>query len=286
MATTPLVWLITGSASGFGQCLVKSVLARGDKVVATARRLESLKHLEGTSGVSIRELDVAAGPEAITKIVTEIAAIHGRIDVVVNNAGLGYAGLLEETGSALLRKQLDVNYFGVMDVTAAVLPFMRAQKSGTVVIIGSRSAWKTDISGLGAYVASKAAVHALAETLTVELAPLGLRVLLVAPGAFPTGIYGQGFPDRPNPIPEYDQLRALSQSRFNSISGTEKGDPQKAMNAVVDVVRGEGVARGHPWPAMLVLGEDAERDFRLKTTRILEELDEWRDVVRGVNLDT
>jgi NAD(P)-dependent dehydrogenase (short-subunit alcohol dehydrogenase family) len=136
----------------------------------------------------------------------------------------------------------------------------------------------------GHYAASKAAVHALAETLTVEVAPLGVRVLLIEPGAFRTGIYGQPYFTQ-NAIADYDEMRRVSVARFASVSGTEKGDPQKAMEVVVDVVRGEGVARGRPWPGRLTLGEDAENDMRVKCKKVLDGADEWKDVVRGVNFD-
>lgn len=172
-----------------------------------------------------------------------------------------------------------------MDVTSATLPHLRASPSACLVIIGSRSAWKTEIIGIGPYAASKAAVHALTETLTLELAPYNIRVLLVEPGAFMTeGIYGQPF-FTSNPIPAYDDMRAASKARFASVPGTEKGDPTKAMQVVVDVVRGEGVAKGRPWPGYLVLGEDAENDVRTKCSKVLKVLDEWVDVARGVNFD-
>ncbi|KAJ6611198.1 hypothetical protein B0H10DRAFT_2057384 [Mycena sp. CBHHK59/15] len=281
--TPPLVWLITGTSSGFGSCLVASVLARGDRVVATARALDKIKHLDGASeNLRIRQLDVADGAERVAAAVADAARIWGRLDVVVNNAGSGFPGLLEEGGSALLRKQFDVNFFGVMDVVAAALPFMRAQKAGTIVVIGSRSAWKTELQGIGPYAASKAAVHALTETLAEEVAPLGVRVLLVEPGAFRTGIYGQAY-HTANPIADYDALRAVSAARFASVSGTEKGDPARAMEAVVDVVRGEGVACGRPWPGRLTLGDDADRDVRIKCKKVLDHLEEWGDVVKGVN---
>ncbi|KAJ7088651.1 hypothetical protein C8R44DRAFT_443335 [Mycena epipterygia] len=289
--STPLVWLITGTASGFGNCLVSSVLARGDRVIATARSLDAIKHLEGTSpNVCTRALDVAAGAEAIAAVVAEAAGIWGRLDVVVNNAGAGYPGLLEEGGSDLLRQQFAVNFFGVMDVVAASLPFMRAQKAGTQVIIGSRSAWKPALPGLGPYAASKAAVHSLAETLAAEVAPFGLRVLLVEPGACRTSIYAEAstrylVPAPTHRIAEYDALRAASAAGFLGVAGAEGGDPAKAMEAVVDVVRGEGRARGRAWPGRIVLGEDAEGDVRAKCKEVLERMDEWSDVVRGVGFD-
>jgi hypothetical protein len=125
---------------------------------------------------------------------------------------------------------------------------------------------------------------ALTDTLAVELGPK-IRVLLVAPGGFRTeGIYGEKF-FTDNPIPYYDDLRKATIVRFSSVSGTEPGDPDKAMEAVVDVVRGEGVVKGRPFPRYLILGEDAEQDVRTKSRKTLDVLDEWKDVTRGVSFD-
>ncbi|TFK33479.1 hypothetical protein BDQ12DRAFT_691158 [Crucibulum laeve] len=288
----PNVWLITGTSSGFGRRLVTSVLERGDRVIATARSHESLEKLISIckpnflDNLRTLQLDVTAGEKVIKEKIDEAAAIWGRIDVLVNNAGYGLPGLMEEGGSARLRLQFETNVFGLLDVTTATLPYLRKRKDSTVVVIGSRSAWKTERPGIGPYASSKAAVHALTETLMVELAPLNVRVLLVAPGAFRTeGIYGQQF-YVDNPIPDYDNIRITSKAQFASVSGTEKGDPAKAMEVLVDVVRGEGVAKGRPWPGYLVLGEDAEADVRNKSAKVLAVLDEWKDVARGVNFDT
>lgn len=124
----------------------------------------------------------------------------------------------------------------------------------------------------------------MGETLAVELAPLNIRVLIVEPGSFRTeGIYINAFDDS-NPIPDYEEQRADSLITYNALDGKQPGDPVKAMNAVVDVVRGEGAAAGREWPLYLVLGKDAERDVRAKCARMIQHLDEWGDVVRGVDL--
>jgi len=137
----------------------------------------------------------------------------------------------------------------------------------------------------GLYSSSKAAVHALAETLTVELSPFNIRVLLVAPGAFRTeGIYGQKYHVE-KPISAYDQMRDASQKMFQAVPGTQKGDPDKAMEVVVDVVRGEGIAKERPWPGFLVLGEDAERELVAKCNKVLQLVEEWGDVSRSVLFD-
>jgi hypothetical protein len=126
----------------------------------------------------------------------------------------------------------------------------------------------------------------LGETLSVELAPFSIKVLIVAPGSFKTeGIYSQRF-FTSNLIPAYDDLRNTTKKGFGAVPGTQKGDPDKAMEAVVDVVKGEGKAQGRPWPLYLALGDDAGEDIRLKTTKLLKHVDEWGDVIRSVSFDT
>ncbi|KAG2047413.1 NAD(P)-binding protein [Suillus hirtellus] len=281
----PKVWLITGTSSGFGRRLVSIVLERSDRVVATARSLQKIQDFPQSPNLHLLELDVTAGTTVIKERVDEAAKVWGRIDVLVNNAGIGLLGVLEECGVDILTRQFRPNVWGVLDVTNAALPYMRERKSGTIVIIGSRSAWKPEIKGIGAYASSKAAVRAMSETLAVELAPFNIRVLIVEPGAFRTeNIYSNKFDTWTNPIPDYDETRAEALVRFETIPGKQPGDPMKAMKLVADVVRGEGVAAGREWPSYLVLGEDAEKDVRNKCMMMLKHLDEWQDVIRDVNL--
>ncbi|KAJ6588728.1 hypothetical protein B0H19DRAFT_216909 [Mycena capillaripes] len=281
------VWLITGASSGFGRSLISSVLARGDRVIATSRSLEPIESLEGTSdNLRLIQLDVTAGEELIRCRMKDVAAVWGRIDVLVNNAGSCHLGLLEEGGSTLLRKQYETNVFGLLDVTTACVPYMRAQNEGTVVMLGSRSAWTCETMGLGPYGSSKAAVHALAETLSVELAQFNIRVLLVEPSAFRTRMvrtvtnYSVD-----NRIEAYDGIREENRNGYSGRDGKQMGDPDKAMEAVVDVVRGEGAARGKPWPRYLLLGKEADRDVRAKCKTMTDHLDEWSEVVKGVDFD-
>ncbi|KAF8623796.1 hypothetical protein AX17_007299 [Amanita inopinata Kibby_2008] len=285
------VWFITGTSSGFGRRLVFAALARGDRVVATARSSDKLAALVESCNTTQRDnlrtiqLDVTEGKASIEVKMRQAAAYWGHIDVLVNNAGSGYPSLVEEAGTDLLRTQFQTNVFGLLDVTVAGLPYLRERKESTLILVGSRSAWSTNVIGRGIYAASKAAVHALAETLTVELAPFGVRVLNVAPGAFRTeGIYCNGFYDR-NSLASYDDMRSAAIKRFATIPGKEKGDPDKAMEIIVDVVRGEGVAKDKPWPALLALGEDAERDIRNKCIGTMQVLDEWKHVATSMNID-
>ncbi|KAJ2916167.1 hypothetical protein MD484_g4232, partial [Candolleomyces efflorescens] len=233
-----LVWLITGTSTGFGRRLVRSALLRGDRVIATVRSLSAPdldddpvpSYLE--DNLRRIELDVTEGEDSLKVKVDAAAAIWGRIDVLVNNAGQGLVGLSEEGGSTLFRKAFDVNVFGLVDMTTVSLPHLR-ESQGCIVNIGSRSAWKTEILGVGPYSASKAAVHALSETLATEVAPFNVRVLLVAPGAFRTeGIHSKPFFEE-RPISAYDSVRRATAQRFSSISGTQKGDPPTTGEALL-----------------------------------------------------
>ncbi|KAI5830345.1 NAD(P)-binding protein [Schizophyllum commune Tattone D] len=286
MATAPKVWLITGTTSGLGKRLVNEVLARGDLVIATGRSIDSLKaQYEESDQLKLMLLDVTEGPEPIAAKVQEALGVWGRIDVLVNNAGIGYPSLIEEAGSALLRKQMEANLYGVVDVTLAVLPHMRERKAGTIVVVGSRSAYKTELIGVGIYGASKAAVTAWTESLANEVALFNVKVMLVQPGSFRTeGMYGQGFYNG-NQIPAWNDIHATARARFASVPGTEKGDPAKAMRALVDVVRGEGKAAGRELPRYLVLGEDAVADVRNKFARVLQVVADWEDVSTDTNFD-
>ncbi|KAF9532770.1 hypothetical protein CPB83DRAFT_890452 [Crepidotus variabilis] len=276
------IWFITGATSGFGQRFALSALSRGDRVVATGRSLEKLEKLvaslkpEYLERVRTEQLDVTSGEEEVKRVVDKAVKHWG---------GVGYPALAEEGGTKLLRRQFETNLFGVADVSYAALPHLRQSTNGRLVVVGSRSAWAAERKGLGLYAASKAAVNTLTENLMSELEPFNIKVLLVLPGSFRTeGIYDQGF-FTSNKIPAYDEMRAACIKRFGSIAGTEQGDPDKAAEAVVDIVQGRGVAKDRHWPSYLVLGEDAEADIRSKCSKRLANLDEWADVTRNVKID-
>ncbi|KAF6741954.1 short-chain dehydrogenase/reductase SDR [Ephemerocybe angulata] len=279
-----------GTSTGFGRRLVRSALQRGDCVIATVRSLEADlddEPLPEEFEKNLRriQLDVTEGEECLKAKVDEAAAIWGRIDVLVNNAGQGLVGLSEEGGSSLYRRTFNVNVFGLIDMTTVTLPWIR-ESQGCIVNVGSRSAWKTELVGVGPYSASKAAVHAFTETLATELAQFNVRVLLVAPGAFRTeGIHSRPFfQDRP--IAAYDNVRETTAQRFASITGTQKGDPVRAMELVVDIVRGEGTAEHKPWPSHLILGDDAIADVKAKSSKLMATLEKWESTGRAVSFDS
>ncbi|KAJ7595443.1 hypothetical protein C8J56DRAFT_922318 [Mycena floridula] len=286
-STKQLVWLITGASSGFGKRLVSIGLKRGDRIIATARSLDKLHQTFPSTHDNLRllQLDVTAGFEAIKQIMDDAIAIWGVLDVLVNNAGIGVLGLLEESGTAMLRRLFDTNVFGVLDVSNAVLPHMRARKEGTIVVVGSRSAWRSETPALGSYAASKAAVHAVAMSLRTEVAPFNIRVLILAPGSNRTeGMALSPFNDN-NKIPDYDTMRTMLVEAFGGLHGNQPGDPEKAMQVTVDAVRGEGVAEGKSWPWMLLLGNDAEEDIKARWKRYERDLEEWGDITRSVSFD-
>ncbi|KAI0792126.1 hypothetical protein C8Q75DRAFT_620825 [Abortiporus biennis] len=282
--TKELVWLITGTSSGLGRRLVDSVIARGDKVIATARSLEKLDDLPKSDNLRILQLDVTDGPGIMRDKINEALKLFGRIDVLVNNAGISIKAISEEGTSALYRQEYDTNVFGLLDVTHAVLPHMRERKSGTIVLIGSRSSWRARIAGLGLYASSKAAVHVIGEVLSVELAPFSIRVLIVEPAVFKTeGIFGIPLYED-NTIPDYEDLRKRIKDRLEHVDFPN--DPRKGMDAVVDVVRGEGRAQGKKWPLYLPLGPEAEEGIRDKFEDMDGVLKDYHDLIHDTRFES
>ncbi|KAJ7621262.1 hypothetical protein FB45DRAFT_928816 [Roridomyces roridus] len=287
---TQQVWLITGTSAvgGFGECLVRSVLARGDRVIATARALSQIeRYLNEPHAENVRllELDVVSGQETIKGVIARAVEFWGHIDVLVNNIGYGAKGLLEEAGSTELRRQFETNVFGTLDVTNAVLPYMRAKRSGTIVMMGSRTSWRPENPSTGIYASSKAALRCLSETLASEIAPFSIRMLIVEPAAFRTHALGSVPYFLDNKIPDYDADREKYIKWFETIDGFIKGDPVKAMEVLTDVVRGEGKAAGRPWPLYLLLGDVAVQGISEKCHSMLKVIDDWRDVSTNLDLD-
>ncbi|KAL7277194.1 NAD-P-binding protein [Trametes coccinea BRFM310] len=279
-----LVWFITGTSSGFGRELVHAAAKRGDYVIATARSLDRISDFPYGDRVRTLRLDVTSGFGNIKAKVDEAVTYFGRIDVLVNNAGITVKSLLEEGGSDVFRKQFDVNFFGLIDTTSAVLPHMRAQRSGTVVHIGSRSSWASEVPGSGPYVSSKAAVRVLGEALNTELTPFGIRSLIVEPGGFRTNTLALPWYDD-NHIDDYNDLRETAKKLIAAVGDRFRGDAAKAMELLVDVVRGEGKAAGKPWTLYLPMGEVTDVAIRGKVKKMLEAVDEWKDTLCDMDID-
>jgi len=285
MSTNQRVWLITGTSSGFGRELTLQLLERGDKVIATARgrsvsKLADLKE----KGADTYELDVNASLEDLHAFAKKAVEVHGRIDVLVNNAGYMEVGMLEINTPEETLQQFNTNVFAPLNLNRAFLPYMRQRRSGTVVWIGSIGGWR-GASGAGLYAATKHTVRALAETLDMEIQPFGLRSICFEPGYFRTSFLT---PDNAGhgkaAIPDYQEMVESTNTRFRAINGKQPGDPKKAVQVIIDVVRGEGMATGREIPTVIVLGSDAYCGIKGIAETVLGRLEAWKDVTCSTDL--
>jgi NAD(P)-dependent dehydrogenase (short-subunit alcohol dehydrogenase family) len=268
--TAGRVWLITGCSAGFGRAIADAALARGDRVVATARRPEALADLAGERALVVA-LDVTRQDE-IDAAVDAALERFGRIDVLVNNAGYGSVGAVEEIDMHDLHALMDTMFFGAVALTQAVLPHMRAQESGTIVQISSQGG-QLAFAGVGAYCAAKFALEGLTEALQAEVAPLGIRTLIVEPGSFRTEFGGARMHYSPE-IDAYADTVGPTRAFLAGADGTQPGDPRKAAAAILS-------ALDSPQPPLrLALGADAVDAIRAKHERLRSDLDGWEAVSR------
>ena len=271
MSTPSKVWFITGTSSGFGDAIARHALARGDRVLATARDPNALADLVALAPdrVLALRLDVTK-PDEIEAAVSTALASFGAVDVLVNNAGFSIVGAVEETSDADLRATLEPMFFGPVNLTRALLPHMRARKSGTIVQITSVGGLIT-APGFGAYCAAKHALEAVSESLAAEVAPFGVRVLIVEPGAFRTRLFGSAFRTMPA-LPEYESTVGPTRAYAASSDGSQGGDPAKAAKAIVDSVHA-----GAP-NLRLPLGADAVKSIREKLARVSEDVNQTESI--------
>lgn len=261
------VWLITGTSTGFGRALAEAALVHGDRVVATARDAVTIGDLhERAPGRALAlPLDVT-DPAAVRAVVDAAVAAFGRIDVLVNNAGYGSRGALEELSDRQVRDQFETNVFGALDVTRAVLPVMRAQRRGHVVQISSVGGVVAALGG-AAYAGTKFALEGLSEGLAAEVAHLGIRVTLVEPGPFRTDFAGRSA-RHGAPIADYAPVLDGARAQFRAMHGTQPGDPARAAEAIITLV-------GMPDPPLrLPLGAPAFDRIRARLTERLTELED------------
>jgi NAD(P)-dependent dehydrogenase (short-subunit alcohol dehydrogenase family) len=265
------VWFITGSSTGFGRELAEEALAQGHRVVATARRPEALDDLVQKYPQTARavRLDVTK-PEEVRAAVDEAVKAFGRIDVLVNNAGYGLIGALEEVSDEQLRRQFETNFFGAASVLRAALPVLRRQRSGHVLNFSSVGGF-VSFPAASPYTATKFALEALSESLAQEVAHLGVKVTIVEPGAFRTDFNGRSLDAPQNRIPDYAATEQfLNWLRAND--GQQPGDPRKAARAVI-----KAVESANP-PLRLPLGADAVGAIEAKLEAVKKEIGEWRQV--------
>lgn len=263
------VWLITGASSGLGKAISEAALAKGHQVTATARNPEKLVFsASDTRGQLLTaQLDVT-DPASVQQAVALALQQFGRIDVLVNNAGYGLFGAVEELDMEEIRRQFDTNFFGVYTVLQAVLPHMRKARSGHVFNVSSIGGFDAT-AGMSAYCASKFALEGLSEALAKEVQHLGIRVTIVEPGGFRTDFAGRSFRWSANTISDYDASSGVVKGNFQKAHGHQLGDPAKAAAVIVQCA-----AAANP-PQRLVLGEDALKRMHAKLARVQTDLHAW-----------
>ena len=271
------VWFITGASTGFGRELADQVIARGWRLVATARNADDVKDLAQGRGDKVKAvaLDVTK-PDTIAAATKAATDAFGRIDVLVNNAGYGYMAALEEGEDDQVRTMFETNVFGLIAVTKAVLPTLRAQRSGFVVNISSVAGLVAFV-GSGYYAATKHAVEALSEALSKELEPLGPKVMLVEPGPFRTDFAGRSLKTTEHPLEAYADTAGARRKEMKGYAGSQPGDPVRAAKAII-----EAISSDHP-PLRLVLGSVGEKAVREKLQGVLAEMDAWKATTLGAD---
>lgn len=269
--------LITGVSSGFGRALAEEALAAGHRVVGTVRGEPARLAFESLSpGAAIgRVLDVTDF-DAIDGVVADIEASVGAIDVLVNNAGYGHEGVMEESPLPEMRRQFDVNVFGAVAMMKAVLPFMRQRRRGHILNITSMGGHIT-MPGIAYYCGSKFALEGISEALGKEVQPLGIAVTAVAPGSFRTDWAGRSMTRTPRTIADYDAIFDPIRKAREEKNGRQLGDPRKAARAMLAAIDAD-----HP-PAHLLLGSDALGLVRGKLATLQEELTAWETVTKSTD---
>jgi NAD(P)-dependent dehydrogenase (short-subunit alcohol dehydrogenase family) len=269
--------LITGVSSGFGRALAEEALAAGHRVIGTVRSEQARNAFEALApGRSVgRVLDVTDF-EAIDGVVAEIEATVWPIDVLVNNAGYGHEGVMEESPLDEMRRQFDVNVFGAVAMMKAVIPGMRKRRRGNILNITSMGGHIT-MPGITYYCGSKFALEGISEALGKEVRALGIFVTAVAPGSFRTDWAGRSMIRTPRSIPDYDPLFDPIRKAREEKSGKQLGDPVKAARAMLSVIGSDNP------PAHLLLGSDALGLVREKLSAIGGEIDAWETVSRSTD---
>ncbi|GAB1732725.1 hypothetical protein NU195Hw_g7321t1 [Hortaea werneckii] len=275
-----LVWFVTGCSTGFGAEFAKAILAKGDYVIATARKVESLDDLKAM-GAATMQMDVNEPSSSIKQKIQEALGIYGRIDVLLSNAG--YAELTDT-----LSETLQTNTVATVKLIAALMPHWREQKSGYMVVNSSISAWWEIAPGLGSYGASKGALDQLLKTFVAELKTEGIdyiKTLIINPGYFVSEVAKPQKHERALGADwgEYPALKKICTDLVPTLHGNQPGDTAKAARLVIDLVKGEGVGQGRELPLALPIGNDAFVKIKEQTEATLKMLEEWEDVIRSTD---
>jgi NAD(P)-dependent dehydrogenase (short-subunit alcohol dehydrogenase family) len=268
---------ITGVSSGFGRALAQVALNRGYRVVGTVRNAAAKAEFENlhAENAFAYELDVTHFA-AIEAVIADVETQLGPIDVLVNNAGYGHEGVMEESPLHEMRRQFDVNVFGAVAMIKALLPFMRQRRQGHILNITSMGGFIT-LPGISYYCGSKFALEGISETLSKELAPFNIHVTAVAPGSFRTDWAGRSMVRSARSIADYDALFDPIRQAREEKNGKQLGDPFKAASAMLDVIESSNP------PAHLLLGSDALALVRQKMESFSAEIDRWEALTRSTD---
>ncbi|KAJ5203898.1 uncharacterized protein N7498_004777 [Penicillium cinerascens] len=275
----PRVWLITGCSSGFGDAFARELLGRGEKVIATARNIQSIAAL-ADAGAQTFALDVTAPVDEINGFVQGALGVYGRIDVLLSNAGFVHTGGVEETKIEEDESVFRTNVFGPLNLARAVLPSMRSHRSGSIVFVSSMAAW-VGSAALGTYAASKAALSIYAEALRDEVAEFGIQVSALEPGAFRSDLLGSKNMKGPSRrIKDYEGSKIRTkESQIGQLDQTQPGDVHKGAKVMVDIILGTGVAQGKNLPGRLIIGSDAYELIKSVCENHAEIFDHWKSII-------
>jgi NAD(P)-dependent dehydrogenase (short-subunit alcohol dehydrogenase family) len=277
--TDSQVWFVTGASSGFGRAITEAAVEAGDTVVAAVRRPTALDELVAAhpglvDPVALDVTDTAAAEAAVAAAIDK----HGRIDVLVNNAGRTQVGAIEETTDDELHALFDLHVFGPFALTRAVLPHMRERRSGAIVMMSSVGG-QVVMPGFGVYCATKFALEAVADALASEVNPFGITVMAVEPGAFRTGLFGPGAAVMSTENPVYADTAGTTRRFVEGGDGAQPGDPAKAAAAIRTALAAEHT------PLRLPLGNDAVDGIIGHLDAVRTELATWEKVSRGTDVD-
>lgn len=275
MSTQPsLVWLVTGCSSGFGRSIAEHLLTNGQKVVVTARKTDKIADLAQLGDAFVLPLDVVNRQQCV-EVVAQAEKHFGRIDVLVNNAGIGYFAAIEETEEDQARNLFEVNFFGAANAIHAVLPGMRSRRSGFIVNLTSIGGL-SGFAAVGYYTASKFALEGLSDTLRLEVEPLGLKVMTVEPSGFRTEWAGSSN-ETTAPIPDYDGTAGAARRAYHASVGKQAGDPKRAAAAIFQAVTADNP------PHHLLLGNEAFEVGTAKLEELRKDFLAWEAVTRGAD---
>ncbi len=270
----PQVWFITGASKGFGLEMVSQLLQQGHQVAATSRDVAELRRAADMDSADFLPLAVDLTTESsVGAAIAATIARFGRLDVVVNNAGYGQLGSLEELTDGEARANFDVNVFGTLHVIRQAMPQLRQQRAGHIMNFSSAAGISGNFPGWGIYCATKFAVEGLSESLSAEVAPFGIKVTIVEPGYFRTDfLSADSLRLAENQLDEYALVRESQAAHTQQIKGNQPGDPRKAVAAVIEVAAAENP------PLHLVLGQDSYDVATMKIKAMQADMAQWKDL--------